>query len=70
MDQKTKRVDSINNSFDEPEEKNQLKPRRLDINTLLKRLADKEIKDKKTTAITAISVLLIIFIIIGIKLVQ
>jgi len=70
MDQKTKRVDSINNSFDEPEEKNQLKPKRLDINTLLKRLADKEIKDKKTTAITAISVLLIIFIIIGIKLVQ
>jgi len=70
MDQKAKKVDSINNSFDEPEEKNQLKPRRLDINTLLKRLADKEIKDKKTTVVTVVSVLLIAFIIVGIKLVQ
>jgi len=70
MDQKAKKVDSINNSFDEPEEKNQPKLRRLDINTLLKRLEDKEIKDKKTTVVTVVSVLLITFIIVGIKLVQ
>ncbi len=70
MNQKAKKVDSINNTFDEFEEKNQLKPRRLDINTLLKRLADKKIKDKKITAVTAVSVLLIISIVIGIKLVQ
>ena len=70
MNQKAKKVDSINNTFDEFEEKNQLKRRRLDINTLLKRLADKKIKDKKTTVVTAVSVLLIISIVIGIKLVQ
>jgi len=70
MNQKAKKVDSINNTFDEFEEKNQLKPRRLDINTLLKRLADKKIKDKKTTVVTVVSVLLIISIVIGIKLVQ
>jgi len=70
MNQKAKKVDSINNTFDGFEEKNQLKPRRLDINTLLKRLADKKIKDKKTTVVTVVSVLLIISIVIGIKLVQ
>ena len=70
MDQNAKKVDYINNSFDEPEERNQPKPRKVDINTLLKRLADKKIKDKKTTVVTAVSVLLIISIVIGIKLVQ
>ena len=70
MYQKAKKDDFLNNSFDETEEKNQVKTRRLDINILLKRLADKKIKDKKITIVTAVLVLLTISIIIGIKLVQ
>ena len=68
MSRKAEKVDVLKNDIIDIDTKDQIKSSRLDVNTLLKRLKEKEIKDKKITVILAVSVL-IIAVIAGVNLV-
>jgi hypothetical protein len=68
MSRKAEKVGELKDDIIDIDTKDQIKSSRLDVNTLLKRLKEKEIKDKKITVILAVSVL-IIAVIAGVNLV-
>ena len=68
MSHKAEKVDVLKDDIIDIDTKDQIKSSRLDVNTLLKRLKEKEIKDKKITVILVVSVL-IIAVIAGVNLV-
>ena len=68
MSRKAEKVDVLKDDIIDIDTKDQIKSSRLDVNTLLKRLKEKEIKDKKITVILVVSVL-IIAVIAGVNLV-
>ena len=68
MSRKVEKVDVLKDDIIDIDTKDQIKSSRLDVNTLLKRLKEKEIKDKKITVILVVSVL-IIAVIAGVNLV-
>tara|TARA_B110000438_G_C15592014_1_gene554284 strand:+ start:248 stop:457 length:210 start_codon:yes stop_codon:yes gene_type:complete len=68
MSRKAEKVGVLKDDIIDIDTKDQIKSSRLDVNTLLKRLKEKEIKDKKITVILAVSVL-IIAVIAGVNLV-
>tara|TARA_B110000014_G_scaffold245032_1_gene216696 strand:- start:830 stop:1039 length:210 start_codon:yes stop_codon:yes gene_type:complete len=68
MSRKAEKVGELKDDIIDIDTKDQIKSSRLDVNTLLKRLKEKEIKDKKITVILVVSVL-IIAVIAGVNLV-
>ena len=68
MSRKVEKVNVLKDDIIDIDTKDQIKSSRLDVNTLLKRLKEKEIKDKKITVILVVSVL-IIAVIAGVNLV-
>lgn len=68
MSRKAEKVGELKDDIIDIDTKDQIKSSRLDVNTLLKRLKEKEIKDKKITVKLAVSVL-IIAVIAGVNLV-
>tara|TARA_B110000003_G_scaffold48790_1_gene47404 strand:- start:215 stop:424 length:210 start_codon:yes stop_codon:yes gene_type:complete len=68
MSRKAEKVGVLKDDIIDIDTKDQIKSSRLDVNTLLKRLKEKEIKDKKITVILVVSVL-IIAVIAGVNLV-
>ena len=68
MSRKAEKVDVLKDDIIDIDTKDLIKSSRLDVNTLLKRLKEKEIKDKKITVILVVSVL-IIAVIAGVNLV-
>lgn len=68
MSRKAEKVNVLKDDIIDIDTKDQIKSSRLDVNTLLKRLKEKEIKDKKITVILVVSVL-IIAVIAGVNLV-
>ena len=59
MSRKAEKVGELKDDIIDIDTKDQIKSSRLDVNTLLKRLKEKEIKDKKITVILVVSVLII-----------
>ena len=68
MSRKAEKVGVLKDDIIDIDTKDQIKSSRLDVNTLLKRLKEKEIKDKKITVILVVSVL-IIAVIAGVNIV-
>ena len=68
MSRKAEKVNVLKDDIIDIDTKDQIKSSRLDVNTLLKRLKEKEIKDKKITVILVVSVL-IIAVIAGVNIV-